>query len=403
VEILDEKELFRLENMFIHTGWKIIFECFGDLLAVGASLYFILVIWRLVIFQRCSESREQYSAKPVSIMIPVCGKRPGLYRCLRSCCLQTYPEYQIIFGLHSADDPARSIIEILIAEFPHLDMDLVIDDRRIGANPKMCNLANMYSATRYDTIVMLDSDVMVETGFLGTVVSQFQDCDVGAVTCLYKADPKNNLASRMGALFIDEWFIPSALVDLAWGPMDICYGAAIAVRRSAFDAISGFQALADSPAEDDLLGELMSRCGYRIKLAPCVVSTVVAESSISALFQHELRWLRSVRSDRPVAHFFSIFTHALLPASAFTFLVGKSHAEMALMSAVFIMRLAIHYLVRFRIGVSYAAPLWLLMVREVMDCVLWLTSFASWKMEWAGQRLLATTGSHMRIVPARED
>ena len=69
------------------------------------------------------------------------------------------------------DDAARLVIERLIAEFPQHELQLVIDSRMIGANPKNCNLANIYPAARHDVIVMVDSDVRVEPDFLAGVVA----------------------------------------------------------------------------------------------------------------------------------------------------------------------------------------------------------------------------------------
>lgn len=380
-----------------------VFESFGSFLAVGGSLYFMLVLWRLLVLQQGMGSHGQSHSEPLSIMIPVYGKRTGLYRCLRACCLQATPNDQVIFGLHTGDDSARGLIENLLEEFPLLDMVLIINDRRIGSNPKICNLANMYPAVKHERFVMLDSDVLVPEDFLQRVGEAMQGARVGAVTCLYQSAPASNLASSLGALFIDEWLLPSMLVDLAWGDMDICYGAAIAVQRTAFEDIGGFPVLANSPAEDDLLGELMSRHGYQVKLAQCVVSTVVSETSIRALFRHELRWMRSVRYDRPVAHFFSLFTHALLPASGLMWLAGGGAVASGLICLIYFLRVSTHFLVRRRLNSRYPAALWMLMLREMMSCMVWLASFASEEMDWSGQRLLATAGRDMRLVPERKD
>ena len=151
-----------------------------------------------------------------------------------------------MFGLHSPDDPARPVIESVIREFPDRDLQLVIDGHIIGANPKNCNLANIFPTARYDIIVMVDSDVRVGTDFLSTVVAPFEDSSIGGVTCLYKATAEDGFPSALAALAINDWFIPSALVDVGLRDMDICYGAAIAVTRQSLAAIGGFETMASA-------------------------------------------------------------------------------------------------------------------------------------------------------------
>jgi ceramide glucosyltransferase len=43
---------------------------------------------------------------PVTILKPLCGAEPETYECLRSFCDQTYPEFQVVFGVCDSSDPA---------------------------------------------------------------------------------------------------------------------------------------------------------------------------------------------------------------------------------------------------------------------------------------------------------
>ena len=89
------------------------------------------------------------------------GAGGRLYESLRSFCEQEYPDYQIVVGVRSADDPAVSVVYRLMAEYPALDLRLVVSDRLAGANPKVSNLANLYEAAKYDILVVADSDIRV--------------------------------------------------------------------------------------------------------------------------------------------------------------------------------------------------------------------------------------------------
>ena len=115
----------------------------------------------------------------------------------------------------------------------------------------------------------------------------------------------------LGAMFLNEWFIPSVLVARAWEAGPYCFGATMAVRRDVLQAIGGFQALASYLADDYILGAFANAQGLRVRLSPYVVESVISEPSLQSLFDHELRWARTVRSLRPIGYLLSFITHGL--------------------------------------------------------------------------------------------
>ncbi len=55
------------------------------------------------------------SLPPVSILKPLKGTDPDIYESFRSHCLQDYPEYEIIFGVSDAGDPAVASVRAIAA------------------------------------------------------------------------------------------------------------------------------------------------------------------------------------------------------------------------------------------------------------------------------------------------
>lgn len=324
----------------------------------------------------------------VTVMIPAHGAPPRLAECLRSVCSQDYPGMQVVFGLHSSDDPARPVIEAVMAEFPDLDTSLVIDARRVGTNPKNVNLANMLPACRHDILVMVDSDVLVRPGFIASIVAPFSDETVGGVTCLYSGTPADNVTSRLGALYHNDWFIPSVLVDISRRDMDICYGAAIAVTRKALEGVGGFRAMANAVAQDFVMGQMLHTHGFKIKLADSVVSTVVDEPGLGALTRHELRWSRAVRAVRPLEHLLSIFMNPLVPMAALALASWPLPAALAAVAVHLGLRQSLHILVRRRFGVPKVAA-WLVPVREAVNFAVWVRALFGRKVQW-GEQVLST-------------
>ena len=82
----------------------------------------------------------------VTILKPLRGTDPEMYESFRSHCLQDYPEYEIIFGVSDANDPAIPLVERLKKEFPQRAIQLLICRENLGANTKVSNLAQMVRA-----------------------------------------------------------------------------------------------------------------------------------------------------------------------------------------------------------------------------------------------------------------
>jgi ceramide glucosyltransferase len=332
---------------------------------------------------------------PVTVMVPAHGAAPRLAECLRSVCSQDYPTFQVVFGLHSEDDPARLVIERVLAEFPHLDTALVIDRRRIGTNPKNANLANMLPAARHDILAMIDSDVLIDPDFLARFIQPLAEPGVGGVTCLYTGSPEPDLMSRVGALYHNDWFIPSVLVDLARRDMDICYGAAIAVTRPALTAIGGFEAMADAVAQDFVFGHELHRNGFKVRLAPVLVATVVAERSFGALIGHELRWNRAIRAIRPIEHILSIFMSPLGPMLTMVLLGWPLWMAAPLIALHVGLRLRLHRLLRERFPLPPAEP-WLVPLRELVNFVVWVRAMFGRTVRWDDNVLVTGHGLRMK-------
>src|SRR5208337_2269430 len=96
---------------------------------------------------RAASARGQGgSAAPppgVTILKPLHGAEPLLEAALASTCAQDFPTLQVVFGTSRADDPALAVVERLRQRFPAVDIAVVVDPRRHGANPKIGNLINM--------------------------------------------------------------------------------------------------------------------------------------------------------------------------------------------------------------------------------------------------------------------
>jgi ceramide glucosyltransferase len=355
----------------------------GILLGVAGLAYLVLAWLALGRFKERSERIEGWNP-PVSVLKPVCGADPGLYECLRSFCDQDWPVYEVIFGAHSADDPAVGVVRRLIGEFPHRDLRLVIDGALAGPNRKAANLANIVRSARHDIIVLSDSDVRVDRDCLASMAAPFARSSVGAVAAIYKGWPVGGAPARFGALYINDWFVPSVVVDAQLRGIDFVFGALSAARRAPLEAIGGFAHLAQCLAEDFSMGRLISRKGWEIVLSPYACDTVVAERSFRDMFRHEVRWQRSERACRPLDQVMSVVT-CPLPLLALFLLPQPSLVGLGVIGAEMALRILLHFQVRRSFRIAGPRAPWLVPLRECVCFLAWAAGLFGNRVYWGNE------------------
>ena len=374
--------------------------------AILAGLSFAYVnicIVALLLFRERINAKQDWSHRPpITVLKPICGMETNLAENLRSFCRQDYDQFQVIFGVHGEDDKAIPTIRALIEEFPERDLSLVIDDTIIGSNYKVSNLANMFGSARHDIIVVADSDMRVCRDYLKAVVAPFKDPQVGAATCVYSGRAAGKLPSKLGALFINDWFLPSALIPAVFGRLTYCFGATMAIRRSNLEQFGSFNALANILADDFMFGRLVHQQGHRVALIPYIVENVIEDPSLKALFLHELRWARTIRSVEPLGYAASTITEivplAVIAAVCLFVATGSFIYAGGIFAAAAVLRLALHYTISSLVsGRGSAAPL-LVPLRDVMSPIIRLSSYFGRKVTWRERDFVIH--SNVRLEPA---
>jgi ceramide glucosyltransferase len=357
--------------------------CCGFALTAFAMSYSIMA-WYAVSEPIRSSPFTARGMPPVTMLKPLCGAELETYECLRSFCVQEYPEYQIVFGVADANDPSVAIVEKLQREFPQLDLQIAIDRRQHGSSRKVSNLMNMMALARHEFLVLSDSDVRVGPDYLAVVVAPLLDKSVGIVTCPYRGIPRHGVWALLGSLYINEWFMPSVRVAAMSGSRSFAFGATIAMRREVLTSIGGFSRIANQLADDYLLGELTRRLGLRTVLSEVVVDVFVTERSVGELVRHELRWLRTIRAVRPVGYAFSFITFGTPVAALGCLLASNSATAIGMLAMTVLTRVMLH--VRTRKRGSAISQLFLWPLRDTLSLGLWCWSFVTRRVHWRDDR-----------------
>ena len=375
--------------------------CLATLLA-AAGLVQTLAGWHLV--RRFARSAAGRADDPgdlpgMTVLRPLYGDEPLLEAALASACAQEYPRFQVVFGVQDPADPALHVVRRVQARFPGCDIAVVADNTAAGRNRKVANLTNMLPAARHEVIVIADSDVHAAPDYLRRIAAALAAPGVGLATTLYVGRPAARcFAGRMGASAITHGMLPGALLARRFGRQD-ALGATLALRRETLAAIGGFAALRDDLADDNLLGRHVRGLGLAIALATTVPATTVPERRLGALWRHELRWARTIRSLAPLAFAASAVQYPLGWALLALVAAGGAAWAVALVAAGWAVRAFAARGIERAFGLPeedrVAWPPWHLPLRDLMSVGVLVASFLGDEVDWRGQTMRAGPEGHL--------
>jgi ceramide glucosyltransferase len=363
--------------------------------AVAAGLYQLIAIVAALSHRRQTAHRAS-TQLPVSILKPVYGKDAGFYQAIRTHALQQYPEFEILFGIRSADDPAVADIERLTREFPAQSIRIVMCST-VTPNRKVGSLIDLAVAARHPILIVNDSDISVAEGYIRDVTAPLSDAGIGLVTCLYRAEV-HDWPSRFEALAIATDFAPSTLVARLFGVSDFGLGSTLAFRRADLDRIGGFQAIGDYIADDYQLGHKLHGLGMRNVISEIIVSTRLASGSWLGAWRHQVRWARTIRLSGGAGYAGLPITYASLWV-VIAALFGYWSIALALLAIRLAMAMACGW---FLLGASdvwkycYAVPL-----RDLWGVAVWGAGLVGRQVIWRDQRLTLDQDGRITSNPRR--
>jgi ceramide glucosyltransferase len=401
-----------------------IIALFGTLCAWS---YYLFCLWSVRSFRRQGKGSTAHFTPPVTILKPMRGLDREAYANLSSHCRQDYPEYEIIFGVADAHDPAVPVIERLMREFRERAIRLVVCPPDQAANSKVSSLMQMLPHARYDYLVVNDSDIRVPGDYLRRVMEPLgrPPCGppvgrgpsagslwragpsvgagpepsgggprVGMVTCPYRGVPGGTFGSRLEAIGINTEFHAGVLVARKMEGVRFGLGATLAFSRAGLEAAGGFESLRPYLADDFHLGQRMAAAGYEVVLSDCVVENYLPDYSPGDFLRHQLRWGRTIRHSRPGGYAGRILTFGLLWAMLAVILAPGSVASWGLLGATVLLRLG----VALAVGVSVLGDrrvlrdLWLVPLSDFLGVWIWMASYAGRRVAWRGEEFVLEGG-----------
>ena len=356
----------------------------GDAFLVIAIIgcVFTLALSACVLSFPTDDPIEPSAQPPVTVLKPLHDAEPGLRGRLAAFCRQDYAgPVQVLCGTQDRNSRAVAVVGAMDSGSPGTTIELIVEPRSHGVNRKVSNLINMMPRACHDTLVLSDSDIVVEPDYLRIITALLTPSDVGAVTCLYYGIGGEGLWTRLSALAINAQFLPQAIMAVSLGLAKPCCGATIALRRSMLERIGGFGALADTLADDHAIGVAVSAEGYDIVTAPFLVGHSCFEASLLQLVRQQIRVARTIKSIYPIAYACTVITHTW-PLALFGLLLGSPAASLVVAAAL-LSRLMLCRCVEWRFDLP-RQNYWLMPLQDMIAFSVYIMSFFGATVHWRG-------------------
>jgi len=369
------------------------------LLAAAPLVYYALATLVGLRFFKRERARVLPDYTPsVSILKPVRGVDFGSYENFASFCRQEYPDYEILFAVNDDTDPAEPVIRRIIAEFPEQRIRLLVGAEHLGANRKVNKLARLAREAQNDVLVLTDGDVRVGPHFLHEVVAPLADDKIGAVTSFYRGIAEKNLGAELEAVGASSDFFAGVLMAEWTEGISFALGAAIATTKDWLVKMGGFEAIAETLADDYELGHRIAKAGGQVVLSREAVWTMYPAQTLRSFWDHQVRWARTVRLCRPLSYVGLLFTQGL-PWSLLAALFAPSEWIAAFYLLAY---LILRYAMARTVGIwgvgdeVLRRKIWLVLLRDAIHFVVWLASFGSNRIRWGSVEYAIRQG---RMVP----
>jgi ceramide glucosyltransferase len=236
----------------------------------------------------------------VTVLKPLCGADADLEANLESFFTQDHPDFELLFGVTDANDPALEVVRRVRARHPERACEVVVHEGLGALNPKIDNLLGLLPRAAHDLVLVSDSNIRAPRHYLTELAGLHAAERPGLVTNLLVGGSEDTLGAALSSVELSSFCAPGvALPTLLGDPLLV--GKSALFSRSTLARVGGLERFRDVLAEDFVLGKTFSRAGYDVVLAPTVLVNVTRGTSFTSAFKRLLRWSMLRFRLRPVA------------------------------------------------------------------------------------------------------
>jgi ceramide glucosyltransferase len=330
-------------------------------------------------------------APPITVLKPLCGTDPSLETNLESFFSQDYPDYEILFGVDSAADPATQVADRVIARHPERAARLVVHDVKHGTNPKVRNLRGMIDHAAHDLVVVSDSNIRVPPRYLKDLAGEYGRGSrrAGLVTNLVRGEGADGVGGTLESIQL-VGFCAAGIAGPSLVGEALVMGKSMLFSRRVLGELGGLECLSNVFAEDYVMGKMFQHAGYPVRVAPTVIDNVISGVTVRSFVQRQVRWSMLRCRLRPLAYVFEPVTSPLCMLPFAWVLLGPWALGWA--AALLLVRDGLQWLTvsgrRGAVAAFALSPL-----REALALWAWVTAPFHRHIDWRGHRVRLSSGT----------
>jgi ceramide glucosyltransferase len=350
--------------------------------------------------------RDPVVAPAISVLRPVKGMDEGLAQNFDCLLAQRYDRFEILIGAADADDPALHEARKFAARHPDAAIRVLHCPRATGLNPKVSILEELAQSAANDYVLISDSNVRVDPGYLARLVTQLDDPRVGLVTNVLTAQGADCVGSRLEQLQLATFVARATLFAKVHLNHTCVVGKSMLFRLSDLTRVGGWAPVRDVLAEDYAIGNAFHAAGFQVRVASAPVATFVPGWPLQRFIARHLRWAQMRRRVSLAAYLMEPFlypTPFLLALSMLSLCWGAPAA----LSVAALVGVAVRFccdralLSRLHRGEDIVPALRLSFAKDTLALAIWVSAWFRRTIEWRGNRFCIGPGSRLQSIPVR--
>ena len=385
----------------------VLFWIFGAVILWGLIIYGLQII---AVRSTLSTPRNRgghggpsQSFPPISILKPLKGLEDNLFGNLESFCLQDYPEYEMICSLQDENDPAYKVARKIKDKFPDKPISIIIERCRRGFNPKVNNLFLAYQHSKYSTILISDSNVMVDENYLRKIVKPMDDPEVGLVCNLIKGIGGKSIGSIFENLHLNSFILGNVCFLDKYLRIPCVVGKSMLIRKSDLEAIGGLRSVKDVLAEDHFIGEKIREQKRGVVISNYLINNVNEYWGVQKFINRHVRWGKIRWKIGGMKYLFELTINPVFIACLPLFLLGPTEKTLSLLFSVCLIKIIGDFYLGKRIATSMHPLAYLLSpIKDLLIGLIWFVPFASDTVIWRGNRYQIGKDTRLSLCPEKE-
>jgi ceramide glucosyltransferase len=338
---------------------------------------------------------------PISVLKPLKGLDDNLFDNLESFCTQDYPQYEIIFSLQDYNDLAYMVARKVKEKYPDRDISILVERCDEGLNPKVNNLIPAYRIAKYQHILISDSNVIVDRGYLREIAKPMNDPEVGLVSNLIKGVGARSLGSIFENLHMNSFVMGSVCLLDKFLKMPCVVGKSMLMRKADLDAIGGLRAFKDILAEDYMIGKMIHENGKKVVLSHYMIKNVNHYWGIRKFINRHTRWGKLRWKIGGPKYFTELMGNAVFMSSLPILFWEPSKITVSFALLVYLLKASGDFYMGRRTGSDLNPFLYFLApVKDIVIGLVWFVPVINNTVVWRGNRFII--GKDSLLMPCPE-